>query len=180
MEEIKRIPDVHTLTYTHGTNVISLSADWKKEHSKVLTNKILKIRGINNLVMFPDRIEELRDALETHDFFKVLAYSSSLLESYGKQILIKYYNDKKQNKDKEMINDRIRKLSFSATITMLYCNEIIDKPLFDDMEYVRVERNNLIHRIYYHSDLLSMEKVKTMEGLAHKAIHSVSRLRAKI
>jgi hypothetical protein len=79
-----------------------------------------------------------------------------------------------------MINDRIRKLSFSATITMLYCNEIIDKPLFDDMEYVRVERNNLIHRIYYHSDLLSMEKVKTMEGLAHKAIHSVSRLRAKI
>ena len=32
--------------------------------------------------------------MEMHDFFKVVAYSSTLLESYGKQILIKHFGEK--------------------------------------------------------------------------------------
>jgi hypothetical protein len=178
MNEIKTFTDIQTLTYSSGTNVISLSADSKREHLKFLTNKILKIRGISNLLMFPDRIEELRDALEMHDFFKVLAYSSTLLESYGKQILIGHYNTKKGDKDR--INEKIRRLSFNATVMMLYYNKIIDKPLFDDIDHVREERNIFIHKMYDQSDVLWMKKVKTMEGLSRKAIHSVSALRAKV
>jgi hypothetical protein len=65
--------------------------------------------------MFPNYIEELNDAMEMHDFF-IVAYSSTLLEYYGKQVLIKYY--KKQNKDRD--HSRIVELSFNATIIMLY------------------------------------------------------------
>ena len=50
------------------------------------------------------------------------------------------------------------------------------------MNYVRKRRNKFIHRT---SDpnlitVLSMKRVKTMEDLANKAIHSVSELMAKI
>jgi hypothetical protein len=136
----------------------------------------LKIREVDGLLTSTNYIKELKDAMEMHDFFKVVAFSSTLLESYGKQILIKHY--KKENQDRK--HNRIYALSFNATAIMLYSSGIIDKPLFDEIDYVRRERNKLIHRASDPNVVLSMERVKTMEDLAHKAIHSVSELMSKI
>ena len=176
MKDIKEFADIHTLIYTNNSNVISLSANWKRERLKFLTNKILKITGINNLLIFPDHIEELNDALEVHDFFKVVAYSSTLLEAYGKQILIRHYE--KQNRSRD--HSRIGGLNFNATTIMLYSSGIIDKSLFENINDIRRSRNNeFIHRTHAQSILLSMKKVEEMEDIAKKAIRSVSDLKAK-
>jgi hypothetical protein len=54
--------------------------------------------------------------------------------------------------------------------------------LFDEIDYVRRERNKLIHRSHdpNTATVLSKERVKTLEDLSNKAIHSVSYLSAKL
>jgi hypothetical protein len=125
-----------------------------------MVNRISRFRGVDGLIAFPNYIEELKDALEMHDFFKVVAFSSTLLESYGKQILIKYFVKKHHDRD----HHRIYNLNFNSTAIMLYSSGIIDKPLFDEIDYVKKRRNKIIHST---SDpnritVLSKERVKTM------------------
>jgi hypothetical protein len=92
------------------------------------------------------------------------------------QILIKH--NKKENQDRE--HNRIYGLSFNATAIMLYSSGIIDKPLLDEIDYVRRERNKFIHILHDPNlNVLSMREVKAMEYLAHKAIRCVSKLMAK-
>jgi hypothetical protein len=168
-QEIRKFAKLWTVSHTIGTNVLSITANWPREKTSSLVNRILKIRGVGGLLTFPNYIGELHDAMEMHDFFKVVAFSSTLLESYGKQILIKHFGDK--NKDRD--HDRIYNLDFNATAIMLYSSGIIDKPLFDEIDYVRRERNKFIHRASHPNliTILTMERVKTMEDLAHNAIH---------
>lgn len=127
---------------------------------------------IDSLFVVPDYVQELKDALEMHDFFKVLAFSSTLMESYGKQILIKYYRIRNKRTDQ-----RIQDLNLNATLIMLYSNRIISKLLFEDMDYIRRERNNFVHALNPEIiAVLTRSKVKTAEDLAHKAIRSIFEL----
>jgi hypothetical protein len=176
-EKIKTFANFQTITHTQGTNVVSLSANWKRENLRPFIKRILKIREVDSLFAFPNYREELNDAIEMGDFFKVVAFASTLLESYGKEILIKYYETKYKDRDHHRIYD----LSFYATTTMLYSSGIIDKALFDEINYVRKGRNKLIHKTYDLNlpSVLSTKEVKNMENLAHIAIHSASKLIVK-
>ena len=179
MEEIKTFANpILFLIHTSHTNVITLTANWPRENLRSMVNRILKIRYVDEVFTFPNYIEELKDAMEMHEFFKVVAFSSTLLESYGKQILIIHFGEKNQDRD----YDRIYDLNFSATAIMLYSCGIIDKPLFDEIDYVRRDGNKLIHRSFNPDTgtVLSKERVKTMEDLSNKAIHSVSKLMEKL
>ena len=179
MEEIRTFaPNLLQLVHTSHTNVITLSANWAREDLRPMVNRILQIRKVDGLLRFPNYIEELKDAMEMHDFFKVVAYSSTLLESYGKQILIKHFGEKNQDR----LRGRIHDLTFNATTVMLYSNGIIDKPLFEGIDDVRKERNSIIHEMSNPNliTLLSKGRLETMENIASKAIHSVSELMAKL
>jgi hypothetical protein len=179
MEEIRTfVPNLLQLVHTSHTNVITLSANWAREDLRPMVNRILQIREVDGLLRFPNYIEELKDAMEMHDFFKVVAYSSTLLESYGKQILIKHFGVKNQDR----LRGRIHDLTFNATTVMLYSNGIIDKPLFEGIDDVRKERNSIIHEMSNPNliTLLSKGRLETMENISSKAIHSVSELMAKL
>lgn len=166
------------LNHTSDTNIISLTANWAREDVRSMVNKILAIKEVDGWLKFPNYIEELEEAKETHDFFKVVALSSTLLESYGKQILTKYFGEK----NKEIGNERILGLSFNGTVIMLcYCG-IIDKELFRNINNLKKERNGIIHEMSNPDliKLLSKERIETMEQLADKAIHSISELMEKL
>jgi hypothetical protein len=175
-QKLKTFASFRYITHIHGTNVIYLSTNLEREKLRSLVNRILRIREVDGLITSTNYIEELKDAMEMHDFFKVVAFSSTLLESYGKQILIKHY----ENENQDRKHNRIYNLSFNATAIMLYSSGIIDKSLFDKIDYVRRERNKFIHRASEPNLVLSMERVRNMEDLAHKAIHCVSKLMSKI
>jgi hypothetical protein len=174
--KIETFAEFRYIHHVHGTNVIYLSTNSEREKRRSLVNRILKVKEVDRLVTSTNYIEELKDAMEMHDFYKVVAFSSTLLETYGKQILIKYYENENQDRN----HDRIYNLTFSATEIMLYSSGIIDKLLFDEIDYVRRKRNKFIHRASDPNLVLSVERVKTMEDLANKAIHSVSELMVKM
>jgi hypothetical protein len=178
-QEIKKFAvNLMGITYSSGTNVITLSANWPRDNLRYMVNRILKIKEVDGLLMFPRYIEELKDAVEMHDFFKVTALSSTLLESYGKQILIKHFVET----NKEIGHERIGGLSFDATAIMLYYCGIIDKDLFKNINDVKKKRNRFIHEMSNPAliKLLSKERLEDMENLANMTIHSVSELEAKL
>jgi hypothetical protein len=178
-QKIKTFANFHYITHVSGTNVIYLSTYLERDKIRSLVNRILKIKNVDGLNVSTNYIEELKEAMEMHDFFKVVAFSSTLIETYGKQILIKHFGEKNQDRD----HDRIHNLTLNATAIMLYSSGLIDKPLFDDIDYVRKKRNILfIHRGSDPNQItvLSKERVKTLEDLANKAIRSVSLLIAKL
>jgi hypothetical protein len=179
MEEIKTFAvNVMEITHSIGTNVITLTANWPRDNLRNMVNRILKIKEVDGLLMFPKYMEELKDAMEMHDFFKVTVLSSTLLESYGKQILIKHFGET----NKEIGRERISGLSFGATAIMLYYCGLIDKELFKNINDIKEKRNKLIHEMSNPTliKLLSKERLEDMENLANKNIHSVSELEAKL
>jgi hypothetical protein len=111
----------------------------------------------------------------------VLAFSSTLLEYFGKQIIIKHFEKTKQ----KIINEEILHLSFNTVAIILYSNSIITKDLFDDINYVKNKRNEIIHKGNYFNfntigntnvNLIGISrlKIKEIENIANKSIHSTS------
>jgi hypothetical protein len=81
MEEIKTFAvNIMTISRTINTNVITLSANWPRDNLRPMVNRILRLRDVDGAFTFPNYIEELKDAREMHDFFKVVAFSYTLLE----------------------------------------------------------------------------------------------------
>lgn len=106
MEEIKTFAvNIMTISRTINTNVITLSANWPRDNLRPMVNRILRLRDVDGAFTFPNYIEELKDAREMHDFFKVVAFSYTLLEPYGKQILIRYYEEKNHDRNHDRIID---------------------------------------------------------------------------
>lgn len=179
METIRSfVPNLQFIAHTNYTNIITLSADWAIEDLRPMVKRILEIREVDGLLNFPNYIEELKDAMKTHDFFKVITFSSTLIESYGKQILTKHFG----GIDKEIGHERIGGLSFDGTTILLYYCGIIDKELFKDFNAVKKERNRLIHEMSNPDviKLLSRERLESNDDLANKAISSVSELMKKL
>jgi hypothetical protein len=105
-EEIKTFAvNIMTISRTINTNVITLSANWPRDNLRPMVNRILRLRDVDGAFTFPNYIEELKDAREMHDFFKVVAFSYTLLEPYGKQILIRYYEEKNHDRNHDRIID---------------------------------------------------------------------------
>jgi hypothetical protein len=73
MEEIKTFAtNLLSLVHSSHTNVITLAANWPRENLRSMVNRILKIRYVDGVFTFPNYIEELKDAMEMHEFFKVV------------------------------------------------------------------------------------------------------------
>jgi hypothetical protein len=179
METIRTfVPNLQFIAHSSHTNIITLSANRLREETSSLVKKILEIRDVDGLLNFPNYIGELRDAMNTHEFFKVITYSSTLIESYGKQILTKHFG----GTNKEIGHEKIGGLSFDGTAILLYYCGKIDTELFKDINAVKKERNRLIHEMSNPDviKLLSKERLESYEDLANNAIHSLSELMAKL
>lgn len=70
MEQIESFASFQSLSYSNGTNCITLSADWERERIRYNNTKISRIKRVQSFLTFRDPIMELKDAMEMHEFFQ--------------------------------------------------------------------------------------------------------------
>ncbi len=161
---------LHTvpIPYTAGTNSILLESTLSPQEIEYYSDQIKKIPFVIFIRYYSNYITELEEAKKMHDYFKVFAYSSTILEHYGKQLIVKHFKEK-------FGPDKIKNLTFQCIEIILYSNGIIKKSLYDDMDDIRQKRNKFIH-LSIKKDSISYDKIKEMETLATKCVNSVSRI----
>jgi hypothetical protein len=87
-----------------------------------------------------DPLEELAEAIKSHDFFKAYSLGSTLFESYGKKILAKYFH----NIDLDVMHGKIERMNLQTVILMLYTHKVIDKEFYLELTEIIKIRNKLI------------------------------------
>lgn len=102
---------------------------------------LLVLGTIAGYTVFQYPVDEIIDALKTHDYFKAFALCTSMYESVGRSILMKFL--KKQNVI--IVPDKAERISLYLIILMLHANKLINEPLYSDMVNVNEIRNKFIH-----------------------------------
>lgn len=173
MDDIKSIPNFKydAIAYTTGTNTITLNVTLSNQEIDWYSQQIKKIDHVLYVLNFIDPVYELREAKRIHDYFKVLAYSSTLLEYYGKELILEHF----EKIDKKLSHEKIQVLSLNAIAINLYSNGIIDENLFNNINEVRKKRNNFIH-IKDENKTISYEEIQKIENLSSNSIDAVSKL----
>ena len=169
IEDIQKFAEIETWSHTAGTNTLHIPCEWSQKKLGENLKRISKMQHIIGFAKLSNPIEELKDAKDMHDFFKVIAYGNSLLELNIKEIIIKHFQ--------QVINDnqeeKIKKLNFASCIFLIYSIGLINKNLFDDLNYIRNKRNDIIH-LTTKNNFVSKQSIKEMENISNKIIKSLT------
>ena len=162
--------DHSSWSHTNGSNVLTLHVTWSSQEFMYYSKKIRSLPIVANIINYPDYVEELKVAHEMHDFFKVLAYSATLLEHYGKIILLLHQCITLESEMKQ-----IQELTFECTMYNLNGNNLIDDDLYKDITSVRNSRNKLIH-----PDIIDMQitelDINEIQNASSRSIEILSSL----
>jgi hypothetical protein len=172
MNDIKSISDLkyHGIIYTNGTNEISLDVTWSYEEIEFFSEQFRKINNVLHVFCLLNPIYELKEAEKLHDYFKVLAYSSTLIELYGKEMLNLHL---KSTGIKEV--NEIQDLHFGEVIDNIHGQGLIDDDLSDEIKDIKDQRNEFIHPLIVKNNI-TYANIQRIEELSSKAIEVVSKL----
>jgi hypothetical protein len=172
MSEIKQIPvfENSEIHHTNGTNAIFIRAVLSRQEIEFYSKDIKNIPNVLYVLNYHNHINGLKEAAKIQDYFKVFAYSSTLLEFYAKEILIKHLDITKEEEIEE-----IEDLTFKETISNLKELELINEDLFNNINYVRDKRNKFIHQSL-RKDIATLKDIQDIETLSDLAIDSTSKI----
>ncbi len=170
MAQIKSMSELNysSILYTNGTNTMIIDTVMSPQEIEYHSEQIKKIPFVQHIIYYSNYVTELEEAKKSHDYFKVFAYSSTILEYYGKQLLLKKLSNKFSRKD-------LARLNLSFIEILLYANGLIEEGLYKDLKCISNNRNKFIHKSIKQTSI-SHDDIKQMENLATKCIDSVSNL----
>jgi hypothetical protein len=117
-----KFESARTITHSIGTNHISVILDNKKNLSEKIKS-IANIKEIEYFILRTNPRQEISDAIADHDYFKAFALCSTMYDSLGKRILMKYINKNSH------FYKKIEGLHLDDVINNLYDYELIDQSL---------------------------------------------------
>jgi len=169
MEDVCKLsPDI-LWTHVINTNTIELNVPWRGSDLIENLNKIKNIQYANIYLDYSP-FEEVKNAVQNHDFFKAYSMGVTLFESYGFNILKKYFKNKK---------DCTFDIGVNAIIIMLYTHDLIDRGFYLDMININKTRNNkLIHRDI--TMIWTNDQLEDIIGNLNKIIPCIEKLRTKL
>jgi hypothetical protein len=167
-----RLKGFHHYTHTVGSNIVEIYVDNMTEFPAMMS-KIKELNGLKSFFVHIDHLKEVSDAISNHEYFTAFSLCVSLYQSYAKQILISYI----ENKGLSFDTKKLDKLSLDSLIIMLYTNGLIADGIYSDMISVNRCRNNQIH--FYLDKLLSEDTLKEIDDNIPKIIRSLEELKRK-
>jgi hypothetical protein len=189
VESVRRIKGIDKVSWPSGTNTIEVSVHWLESEVEDRLQEIKCIADVENVFtncknksvhrthhdkvdvfdvlsfeIIKDPIGEVNGAKKDKDYFKALTYTCAVFEHYGKQILLRHFQENK----KQVGGDRLERLTLESVIVMLYTHSIINEPVYSKMFGVTHLRNMYMHRgrgIKFSPDQLQKADEVTNVGL---------------
>jgi len=107
----------------------------------VVINETLKTSDSVSVMIMKEPVEEIRKAIQDHDYFKAVTYGCTIFEHFGKLVLISHF----RKIERPIGKDRIKYMTLEAVIIMLYTAKLIDDPIYNAILRVKDVRNDFIH-----------------------------------